>query len=67
MLMIKKIELNDLNENIVGKYITDSNKTSFYKLLKRYEGELNYEVLLENGFAIDEEILLRDWYVLEEV
>lgn len=67
MLKIKKIELDDLNENIIGKYITDANKTLFYKALKRYEGQLNYEVLLENNFAIDEAILLKDCYVLEEV
>lgn len=67
MLKIKKIEIEDLNEEIVGKYITDSNKTEIYKVIKRYDGELSKEVLVEDNLAIDDYMLLNDYYILVEV
>lgn len=67
MLKIKKIEIEDLNEEIVGKNITDSNKTEIYKVIKRYDGELSKEVLVEDNLAIDDYMLLNDYYILVEV
>ena len=68
MLKIKKIEVEDLSENIIGKYITNSDKEIFYKVVKRYEGELSKEILLEleSNLSVDDYILLRDYYILEE-
>lgn len=67
MLKIRKIEIEDLNEEIVGKYITDSNKNEFHKVIKRYDGELSKEILVEDNLAIDDYMLLNDYYILVEV
>ena len=70
MLRIEKIELKHLNKNIIGKYIKDSNKDTFYKVIDYINGEMEYEVILENklenGGSVDDSTLLRDYDILVE-
>ena len=69
-MKFRKIELKDINKNIVGKWIKDSNKYIAVKVKKYYEHccEPTYlvswehnEEYLNYGYYTDVDMLLRDF------